>query len=276
MPALLDWVETLRDVWTGFVAEVVLDPEAKGELSAQTALVRNAVVGAQSLGYVFRTIVIPTEPGIDPAQYTGEAFDGVMRRHEQGEFDSLMLIGEWPGTPEDFLIVSLLWQEHGLFRFESSLRYLHEIGERTDLVEPLLDTVRLAWATCRGMSGWANIAVAGEPEQADEIKRIAEKWERKSEVTLVDLTPPGNTPQPIGPRPPRACWLTLLSPADIVVLGGLEKLDAALPADMRLEVFEDGGVLIQLTPTPAPPEANDVEEKYRSLSTVLAPLANVQ
>lgn len=271
MPALIDWAETLRDVWSGFILEVVLDPEGKNERSAQVELLRQAVVTAQG-GYVIQKIVIPTEPGIDPADFSPAGWDGILNRFENGDFDTIMLLGDGPGGPADFFIVSLLWEEYGMFRIETSLDYLKALENSPSTIEALVDTARLAWARCHGTSGWANVAVAGEPEQAEEVARLAGKWRRKSAVTLLDLTPPGRDPQPIEPRVHGACWLTMLSADAVTALGGLEAVDSALPEDIRLELFEDGGMLVQLTPSPVVPEAPDVEEKYKALSGLVDPV----
>jgi hypothetical protein len=271
MPALIDWVESLRDVWVGFVAEVVLHPSARPSTCEQARLLGDAVSSSQA-GYVMGKIVFPGEPGIDPADFTGEAWRSALARWESGDFSDIMVLGSWPDSPEDFLIVSLVWRDYGLFRIEASTRYAREIDKWAGSIESLVDVLILAYATCGGVSGWANLAVAGEPEQAEEIARLVQKWNRKSKVALVDLTPPGAAEAPVKPQLPDACWLTLLSPFQVTALGGLEAVESALPEDIRLEMFEDGGLLIQLAPTPLPDERPETEKKSEALRQLLAPI----
>lgn len=271
MPTLMEWMDTLRDVWTGFVVEVVLDEESKGERKAQADLLRAAAAATQP-GYALQRIVIPTEPGIDPADYTEERFSGILRRWAAGDHNDLMLLGSWPDDPSDYLVMSLILQDAGLFRMEFSTRYVRQLADYPGGLEQVLDVVRRAWATCGGKAAWANFAVAGEPDRREEMTRLLGKWGRKSAVTLLDLTPPGKEPVAIRPGLPGACWLTVLSSDSVVALGGMQAVDAGLPEDVRLEVFENGGVLIQLTPTPDVPEDPDTEAKYRALADLVAPL----
>jgi hypothetical protein len=272
MPALIDWVDTLKDVWTGFVLEVVFDATRPVDRKALAELLRRTVNSAQA-GYVMTKIILPDEPGIDPAQFTTEGWEALLRSYAAGEHKDIMVLGGLMNEPEDYYVASIIWNRGGLFRLEASARYVREIGEGLDATEALVDLARTAWATCNGMSGWANLAVAGEPEQADEVARLVQKWGRKSAVSLVDLTPPGRDPVPVVPWVRGACWLTMLSADDIVAIGGLEALDEKLPEDVRLELFEDGGALIQLTPTPMVPEEDEATEtKYRALAELVAPL----
>lgn len=272
MPTLIEWVDTLKDVWTGFVLEVVFDPARATDRKAQAELLRRTVNSIQA-GYVLTKIILPDEPGIDPAQFTTEGWEALLKKYADGQYKDIMVLGGLMGEPEDYVVASMIWNRGGLFRLEASTRYVHEIGDGIDSTDALVDLARVAWATCAGMSGWANLAVAGEPEQADEIARLVQKWGRKSAVTLVDLTPPGRDPVPVVPWVRGACWLTMLSADDIVAIGGLEALDAKLPEDVRLELFEDGGALIQLTPTPMVPEEDPATEtKYKALAELVAPL----
>lgn len=272
MPALIDWVDTLRDVWTGFVLEVVFDPARATDRTAQAELLRQTVNSVRA-GYVWTKIILPDEPGIDPAQFTTQGWEALLHKYADGQYKDIMVLGGLMNEMEDYLVASIIWNRGGLFRLEASTRYVREIDGAVDSTEALVDLARVAWATCAGMSGWANLAVAGEPEQADEITRLVEKWGRKSAVTLVDLTPPGRDPVPVVPWVRGACWLTLLSADDVVAIGGLEALDEKLPEDVRLELFEDGGALIQLTPTPMVPEGDQgTETKYRAFTELVAPL----
>lgn len=271
MPTVIDWLESLKDVWSGFVMEVVLDAEAAGERGAQAELLKAAAAAVQP-GYALQRIVIPSEPGIDPADYDAQRWEGMLKRWAAGDHKDIMLLGSWPDDASDYFVVSLIWQEVGLFRMEFSTRYARQLAEFEGALEKTLDVVRLAWATCGGVSGWANLAMAGEPDQREEMGRLAAKWGRKSQVTLLDLTPPGKDPAPIRPALPGACWLTILSSDSVVALGGLEAVDAAIPEDVRLELFENGGVLVQLTPTPDIPEGPEVDAKYQALGELLAPL----
>jgi hypothetical protein len=271
MTALIDWVETLRDVWVGFVAEVVLDPSAKPMTAEQARVLGDAVASSQA-GYVMSKIVFPAETGIDPADFTSASWRAALERWESGDFSEIMVLGSWPDAPGDFVVVSLVWQERGLFRIEGSSRYAREIDKWAGSIQSLVDVLVRAYATCGGISGWANLAVAGESNQAQEIARLVGKWQRKSKVTLVDLTPPGEAEAPVQAHLPAACWLTLLSPDMVASLGGLEAVESALPEDIRLEMFEDGGLLVQLTPTPLADESPETEGKYQALGALLAPI----
>lgn len=271
MPAILDWLDTVKDIWTGFVVEVVLDEESMGKRSAQADVLKAAVDAVQP-GYALQRIVVPSEPGIDPGAFTPEGWDSILKRWREGKYKDLMVLGSWPDDASDYVVVSLLLREMGLFRMEFSCRYMRQLSDDPTGAESLVDVVRLAWATCGGRSGWANFAIAAEPEQKEEVARLLAKWQRKSAVTLLDLTPEGRDPRAIEAFLPGACWLTLLSDASVATLGGVDALDAGLPQDLRLELFGDGGVLLQLTQTPNVPEDVAVEEKYRALRALLGPV----
>lgn len=182
----------------------------------------------------------------------------------------------WKGEDRSdfFLIASERTSSADSIRISTSLKYVSALCEDVDRAEQLVQLTRTAWSKLKLRYGYGSLGVTDEGMVHPNAERIIGDWGDQSRIPLANFTPSHDAriAASLGKKVKGAFWLNLLNEDHVKALGGIEAIDPALPENIRLEEFKKGGVLIQLTPTPAPDSSLETQAKYGSLARLLEPI----
>lgn len=173
-----------------------------------------------------------------------------------------------------FLIATERTEAADSIRISTSLKYATELCDHPEKVDKLIQLARYAWAHLKLRYAYGNLGVTDEGTTRPMAERTIDDWADQSRMALADVTPAVNEKiaRSFDKKVKGAFWFNILSTNHIKALGGLDRIDEALPEDIRIEEFQKGGVLIQLSPTPELENSPENQAKFAALARLLAPI----
>jgi len=182
----------------------------------------------------------------------------------------------WRGEDQlDFFVIATE-RTHAAdsIRISTSLRYVTELCEHPELMEKLVQLTRDAWGHLKLRYAYGNLGVTDEGSDVPMAVKTMRRWNTKSNISLADVTPSVNEQiaRNFDKNVKGAYWFNILNEKHIKTLGGVEIVDQSLPEDVRIEEFKNGGLLIQLTPTPDLEDSVENQTKFAYLTRLLQPI----
>ncbi|RJQ56125.1 MAG: DUF3396 domain-containing protein [Actinobacteria bacterium] len=275
---MVPWLESQKGIFAGLTIEFFA---GRGQINKNTAEVQIELVQSaiDSLipGYEMKSLAwLPTgkKKGIvGPFDRVG--WNWQRKGISRGQYRKHAAVA-WRGTDQQdfFLIATERTDAADSIRISTSLRYANELCQDEEQVEKLVQIARNAWAHLKIRYGYGSLGVTDEGAQQPSAQRAIDDWGDQSKITLANVTPELNEQiaRDFAKKVKGAYWLNLLSDAHVKAVGGIEKIDETLPEDIRIEEFKNGGVLIQLAPTPDVENSMDNQGKFVYLSKLLAPI----
>lgn len=177
-----------------------------------------------------------------------------------------------------FLIATERTAAADSIRISTSLKYAKVLCEEPDRVEKLVQITRNAWSHLKLRYGYGSLGVTDEGAQLPSAQRAIDDWGDQSKITLANATPELNETiaRDFTKKVKGAYWLNLLNEQHVKALGGVEKIDEALPENIRIEEFKNGGMLIQLAETPNIENSLEDQSKFAYLARLLKPITAQQ
>ncbi len=275
---LLSWLIGQRSITSGLTIELFA---GRGMINRSTAdtqieLIEEAIASLAP-GYEMKSLAwlpVGRSKGI-VGQFDKVGWNRQRKQISGGKFRKHAAVAWREDDQQDFFVIATERTDTAdSIRISSSAPYASALCVDVELVEKLVQITRHAWSSLKLRYGYGNLGITDEGMAQPRADALIADWSRRSAVPLANVTPASDARIARGfdKKVKGAFWLNLLNPAHVRAMGGIEAIDEALPADVRIEEFANGGLLVQLTQLPAPDDSPQTQEKFASLAALLGPI----